>query len=190
MIYIVTPCSRPENLERVRHSIHFDKIDKWFIVYDNRKCEFKKKYSDDDPQIVEMECHDEGIAGHQCRNKALECIEKDGFVYFVDDDNVIHSNFWNFVFDPKKALVYTFDQQLNPPDSMFPDIRTGSLPFVDQIDMAQYVVHTSLVSNRRFLVNFYNADGRFVEDIVKTHASKWKYIPEIGCYYNFLKITK
>lgn len=155
----------------------FDKISKWYIVYDNRHFEFSKMYPDD-PQIVELECHEEGLVENQCKNLALDVI-RDGFVYFLDDDNVVHSNFWNFKFGGGEALVYTFDQQLSPPDKMIPEIRTGNLPFVDQID-------TDLIKDRRFLINFYNADGRFIEDIIKTYPTKWRYIDTLGCYYNFI----
>jgi hypothetical protein len=105
-MYLVTPCSRPENLDRIKESIQFDKIEKWYIVYDNTKFEFSERYKND-PKIVEIECHDSnGISGNQFRNKALDVISsthKGGFVYFVDDDNIVHSNFWNMKFDSKRS---------------------------------------------------------------------------------------
>lgn len=188
-MYLVTPCSRPENLDRVKESIQFDKIEKWYIVYDNAKFEFSRRYTD--PKIVEIECHDSnGIAGHQFRNKALDVIaqqRESGFVYFVDDDNIVHPNFWNIKFDPEEALVYTFPQQLSV-DGDIIKVRKGDLPLPGHIDMAQYVVHTDLIGNKRFVPDTYEADGIFVFEIIEVNIPKWKCFHDvIGCYYNFLK---
>jgi hypothetical protein len=183
-MYLVTPCSRPENLERIKQSIQFDKIEKWYIVYDNRRFEFSKRYEGDE-QIVEIECLDEGIAGHQCRNKSLDIILNSstrGFVYFVDDDNIIHPNFWNFKFDPGEALAYTFHQQVNSHN-----VRTGNLPIPGCIDTAQYVVHTDTIGKNRFISDVYEADGMFINSIVDENMSTWKFINDVGCYYNFLR---
>ena len=91
-IYIVTPCYRQQNLETIRKSIDFSVIHKWYIVYDtSRDRHYTKIFKD--PQIIELECSDFGIAGHPQRNFAIDIIE-DGFIYFVDDDNIVHPNCW------------------------------------------------------------------------------------------------
>jgi hypothetical protein len=187
-MYLVTPCSRSENLDRIKESIQFDKIEKWYIVYDNTKFEFSERYKSD-PKIVEIECNDSnGISGNQFRNKALDVIisiHKGGFVYFLDDDNIVHPNFWNMKFDSNEALVYTFPQQLDASR-----VRTGDLPLPLHIDIAQYIIHTDLIGKKRFILDRYEADGMFVYEIIDTNVYNWKCFHNvIGCYYNFLKQT-
>jgi hypothetical protein len=65
-LIIITPCSRPHNLQTMYNSINFDKIHLWCIIYDTRKIEFVKNFNHS--KIIELECKDEGTAGHQIRN--------------------------------------------------------------------------------------------------------------------------
>lgn len=175
---IITPCSRPENLEKIKESIDFDKIDKWYIVYDNRHFEFSKRY-ENNPKVVEIECKDEGVVGHQCRNKALDII-KSGMVYFLDDDNIIHPEFWNIDFQSGK--IYTFNQQRSSSD-----ILRGDNINVGKIDTAQFVFDKSLLNGLKFQKDIYEADGIFIQKLIEDNRTNWNFIDQIGCYYNKLK---
>lgn len=176
---LLTPCSRPENLERIKQTIQFHLIDKWYVIYDTRHFPFQKRFSH--PQIVEMECQDEGTVGHQIRNMGMNLIH-DGMLYFLDDDNVLHPFFWNVIANIQPGKIYTFDL-------LYQDgtILTGDKPKVKCIDTAQYIFDMQLVGNLRFDASLYTGDGVFIETMVDMHKDKWEYIPNVACYYNRLK---
>lgn len=174
---IVTPCLRVENLELVKGSIDFQKVHAWYIVYDCRKVPFKKHF-EGDPKIIELECTDEGCAGHPNRNVALEII-KDGLVYFLDDDNIIHPDFWNTEF--KLGKVYTFNQLRNKRNG---EVLSGRNPRPGSIDTAQCVFDASLLKGRRFKADAYDADGILIRELCT--GSDWEFIDRVLCYYNYL----
>lgn len=176
---ILTPCSRPENLEKMMQTIQFHLIRTWYVIYDTRRFPFKKRFNH--PQIVEMECKSEGTVGHQIRNMGLELI-CDGLLYFLDDDNVVHPSFWNVAETFQENKIYTFD--LIHQDGT---ILTGDRPVVKCIDTAQYVFDIRLVENLRFDASLYTADGVFIQTLCETHRDKWEYVRKIGCFYNRLK---
>lgn len=175
---IVSPCCRPENLPNMLKSINLDLIEKWYIIYDARHVPFQKIF--DHPKIVEMECHEEGVVGHQIRNMALDIIQH-GLVYFLDDDNIIHPYFWEVASNFIEGLVYTFDIVHSNGIK-----RIGDTPFTNFIDTAQYVFDIKLV-HTRFDVTDYRSDGHFIKSIVMKDHTKWRYIPKIASYYNYVK---
>lgn len=177
-VTIITPCSRPENLEKMKESMNFNKIEKWYIVYDNRKFEFSKRY-ENDPKIIEVECKEEGSAGHQCRNKALDMIDS-GMIYFLDDDNIIHPEFWNLEIDSGK--LFTFNQQRSSTT-----VFTGDNPTVGMIDTAQFIFDKSILGDLRFEKDKYEADGIFIHELIERAKDNWVFIDKIACYYNKLK---
>ena len=116
---IITPCSRPENLERIAHSISRGFINhgwhgglyggsglmdvRWWIVFDKNCLELNdinkasvkilsKKYKKLFPIILINDT--KGAAGHQHRNLVLDMLEEKGgskdWIYNVDDDNILH----------------------------------------------------------------------------------------------------
>jgi hypothetical protein len=185
-LYIVTPCSRPNSLDKLYASIDFSKIQKWYIIYDNRFFPFEEKYPDH-PQIRESSCNDYGVAGHQQRNIFLNKThksKKQGLFCFLDDDNIMHPNFWNIVDKFELGCFYTFDQARN--DHLGPvlpgnNVKSGS------IDTAAFVIDFKLVGNILFDVTKYDADGGFMEAVMRDNSDKHVYIPETACYYNFQK---
>jgi hypothetical protein len=173
---IVTPCIRPENLSIIKDSIDFTKVSKWYIVYDVRHVVFKKQFDDD--KIVELACTEDGIAGHQIRNMMLSKISH-GMVYFLDDDTVMHPNFWKLDFEYNK--IFTFDTQYNKLNVM-----QGNNPKVRFIDMGQIVFDIRLIGDLRFKTFMYDADGIFIEALCSKYKTNWKYIGKICSNYNSL----
>ena len=179
-IVLVTPCSRPENLEQIKASINFSRIDKWYIIYDTRHFEFEKHY-EGHPQIIELECKDVGVVGHQIRNMALGLLAT-GLVYFLDDDNTVHPNFWKIAERFNEGELYTFDMAYS--NGM---IRKGDNPTVANIDTAQYVFSMNLINTLRFDVSDYSSDGIFINSLWNANKDKWTYIPEVAATYNKLR---
>lgn len=191
-IVIVTPCSRPQNLQYIRQSIDLERIKRWYISYDcqDNKMEFVQRYPNE-PKIKELKCVRPSITGNGPRNEALDEISRaEGkcLVCFIDDDNKIHPDFLkkDFKFDK----VYTYD------------ILRGGAPYpgnnlkVGYIDTANYLVDIDLIGSSRWGTsneadgkdvrgkNSDASDANFIIPIIEKNKDKWEYIPEILGYYN------
>lgn len=181
---LVTPCSRPQNLEKVKASIDFARIDKWIIVYDVRNPTDRglpspsaSRYGGH-PQIVEMNCDRPGVVGNPGRNAALDIV-REGLVYFVDDDNAVHPDFWKL--DLQAGRINTWDMAYS--DGR---VLTGNTLVINGIDTAQFAFDVSLVRGLRFNVDQYNADGAFVESLHAANPGSNAYFPGVHAYYNRL----
>jgi hypothetical protein len=187
MLTIITPCYRQENIPKLFDSIRFEQIDKWIIVYDTTNNRKYDKLYDDNPKIIE--CFFEGgISGNPQRNYALSLVE-DGFIYFLDDDNIIHPNFWSIVKTLDPHFFYTFDQIGNE-YSYFHygcDTLYGNRIALLYIDTAMYIIHKKFIKDIKWREDLYNADGYFICDIFNNNIGAHKYINKIGCYYNYLR---
>ncbi len=63
-------------------------------------------------QIIEVDCKSSlnGVVGNTQRNYALSLVEDDNYIYFLDDDNIIHPNFWEIVEELETDTIHTFNQ--------------------------------------------------------------------------------
>lgn len=181
MITIITPCCRQENISKLFDSISFDKIHKWIIVYDTSKDRNYKKMYEDHQQILEVECNDVGVVGHPQRNFGMQLVE-DGFIYFLDDDNIIHPNFWSIIEVLKDDKFYTFDQLRDNQNK----ILYGNNIQVGHIDTAMFIFHKNHSKDIYWENNKYAADGYFISDILNKNSNSHVYINNICCYYNRL----
>jgi hypothetical protein len=186
---IITPCSRPANLKRIAESIQFDKIDRWYIVYDTSIAKgtttprtYEKQFLDN-PKVSELECS-VGCWGNPQRNLALSLVT-DGLVYYLDDDNIVHEAFWQELDSFDLDHLYSFDQYHCSKKTV---VKGGRLQ-EKYIDTAQYIVPRRLIGALVWdmLDGGCGSDGRFVEDLQRLHGSKHIYVQKVLAYYNFLR---
>jgi len=180
MLTLITPCYRQKNLSKMHGSIRFDLIDKWIIVYDTTYDRRYEKIYTDNPKILEVECSG-GISGNPQRNYGLNLVE-DGHIYFLDDDNIIHPNFWFVATRLAADYFYTFDQLRDNKAEVLPGFNIA----VDQIDTAMFIVHKNHVKNIQWCTDKYNADGYFICDINNQNKKAHIYINIVACYYNYI----
>jgi hypothetical protein len=187
MLTIITPCSRPENLKALRDSIDMDRIDRWIIVHDTTKSRGVYIPQFDHPKILEMghSSPPGTCSGNSQRNRGLAKVQH-GMIYFLDDDNIVHPDFWKIVPLFKEEHFYTFDQQrwdefVSTPGGIF----KGDTPRLRKIDTAQYVVDVRMA--RFWKEDDYKADGLFIEDIFLRFNQNHTYIPVVASYYNYLR---
>ena len=177
---VITPCSRPENLPTLRSSIDFGIVTRWIVVHDCQAKPFVKKLPDDD-KIQEVPCYFRSKSGNGPRNLGLSMVHE-GFVYFLDDDNVVHPKFWSCIVPLlKPSSIATFDMQYGNGT-----VLRGSDPRPQRIDTAMCAFDRALCTFEWDL-NEYIADGIFIEKLVKQNAAKWSYIPIVAAYYNRLR---
>jgi hypothetical protein len=148
---IITPCSRIHNLPALYESIEFDKINKWIIVYDTTVNSFCPSFLSH-TQIIEVDCKSSlnGVVGNTQRNYGLSLVEDDNYIYFLDDDNIIHPNFW------KHVLL-------------------GNRIEINYIDTAMYIIHKNMIEDIKWQEDLYAADGKFITDVYSTGKYKHKY---------------
>jgi len=185
-ITIITPCSRPENLERMVQSIDFNYIDQWIIVYDQKKVENNVNKFRSHPysaKIVEYIYTEENCSwGNGQRNYAMSKVEnKNTFLYFLDDDNIIHPNLYTLLQDINdEPLLYTFMQD------NYGTISTGDRLYISGIDTAMFLIHYDLCKTITWDVSKREADGLFFLECYHNNMNKHKYIEKVLCYYNYL----
>lgn len=181
MINIITPCSRPQNLPKLFGSIDFEKIHIWYIVYDTSNNRMFEKQFEGHPKITELECSKAGICGHPQTNYAIDLIT-DGYVYILDDDNIIHPEFWNIVSEFDGEHVFTFDQY-RPSENRN---LSGKEIIANRIDTAQFIVPAKLIGDVRWLEQQRGGDFHFINGIKQNHPTKFKYITGIYSYWNYI----
>jgi hypothetical protein len=182
MINIITPCSRPENLKTIEASINIpSKYYKWWIVFDDDK--IPDCYI---PALASVYAHKnpQSIVGNAQRNFALDMID-DGYIYFNDDDTVIHNMLWasiqNIIINHTNDFI-SFDQQWHNQTHRL----SGSNIKVNHIDSHNFLIHSKLCKHTRFYINRYNADGYFATECFALSESP-TYIPKYLSVYNALK---
>ena len=190
MITIITPCSRPQNLKEIYQSINWDKIHQWIIVHDTTKTRGIYDQVFNHPKIVEYgHMSPPGTcSGNSQRNAGLMHVTG-GMVYFLDDDNIIHPNFWTIVNKFDEDHYYTWDQLRQDMFANKPGgIMGGEEPRLRKIDTAQYIVPRHMC--RPWQEEPYWADGLFIEDIYERCKDQHVYLPIVAAYYNCLDDTR
>ena len=190
LITLITPCIRPENLPLILKSINFEHVCEWIIVYDTSKLPFfEKKNFDNNPKISEYFHTSGGISGNPQRNFALSVIKnKESYIYFLDDDNLIHPSLFNLNLLPNK--IYTFNQITSVHGTGM--ITSGTLRFkgnkiqLGHIDSAMGLFYYPLVKEISWKLDKYDADGYYFEECYLKNKENWIYIDKNLCYYNEL----
>jgi glycosyltransferase involved in cell wall biosynthesis len=184
---IITPCTRPGNLMRLKESIPFDHVDQWIIVYDESVTPNAHLF--DDARIQEYGCQGHSIAGNIQRNYALDKIG-DTYVYFLDDDTIMHPDMSEFLKTVEPNHIYTFDQQRNAKEFPFTEILKGDTIEMFRIDTAMFLIDSSLIQDIRWSVDEYTADAIFITECYSTHPESWIYVDRVLSYYNYLNDFK
>ena len=141
MLYIVTPCSRPENLATIRKSI--PEALTWVVMMDA-----STDHKAPSGANVTHYSRKTGFWGHPLRNEFLDLYQdsftEDDWVYFLDDDNILHPKFIQQLESLLclNAGIVTWGQEgrLRPTDQ----------PRVGNIDTASFMFRPSQLKELRF----------------------------------------
>jgi hypothetical protein len=176
---IVTPCSRPENLMKISKSINIPKENyRWIVVFDGTSLPLKN--------LIPVECetylhtNKESVVGHSQRNFALNLITE-GYVYFNDDDTIIHENLWENIKDLDNDFISFSQEHKNGQLRLL-----GNIIKVYSIDSHNFIIDRSLIGESKFDIKKYNADGYFAEECFKK-SKNYKFINKILSTYNSLR---
>ncbi len=189
---IITPCSRPENLEDVELSIYTAILHsfpytlsniRWIVVMDGVN---KPEINIELAEFHYLESGELGISGNPQRNYALDIIN-DGYVYFLDDDNKIHHQFIKYY----RSFISSYPDhgfivnQLNNDGSI--RLYAPDIPSVGNVDTAQFLLTREMIGDVRWDPFNYCADGKFISDIHKIYGDKIIKVNRNLSYYNELR---
>lgn len=177
---LITPSIRPANLLKIKESINFDYVDEWIIVYDGKKISENPHVfiNEGNPKIKEYLHTSEGTSGNPQRNYALDHVQnKDTFLYFLDDDNLIHQDLYKLLDIIDDGKIYTFDQE---------NRINGDIIQLGHIDTAMFLIDFKLCNKTRWVLNKYEADFYYINECYSKNKAKWVYVNNVLCTYNSL----
>lgn len=194
MFDIITPCTRPKNLGIMYESILNALPNKdfvWHVVFDTHV--LKQGEHDAVPSFPQVYTYEygpeDGVAGKAQINYILDHLSNttDTWVYVLDDDNILHPVFGRAVNSfieskqPQRALCLM--QQVTPDHFRTVEPARVKATFIDQ---AQYVLHRSLIGDRRYRQD-YCGDGQFIEQIYQDFPDEFAFLNYPASYYNYLR---
>jgi hypothetical protein len=182
-LIVITPCSRPQELVTLNRSITFRCT--WIIVFDAP--EVRATVDTADATVVLL-ASPGGIAGkHQVNTGLAYCREHglSGFVYVLDDDNVMHEDFFTgisaSIASGKRG--YIFQQQISPDKVRAVSPGTTRTGYIDQ---GQFILHTDLLRDTRYQQH-YDADGYLIEALFAQQPDEFEFVHKTLAYYNRLR---
>ena len=191
---IVTACSRPANLLAVGESLR--QLDaffewRWIVVLDEAKAR---------PEDVLVKPHVLDVApsdgeGFGQKNRGIELAGRETWVYFLDDDNLIHPRFGQsaaraiheYHADPA-AQVFVFKQHRADGSHR---LDAGPVEY-GRIDAASFLVHAAAIGTARFghLPNVRADDFYFIRELFRLRAHAFRFIHEYASYHNGLPAAR
>ena len=184
-INIITPCSRPENLHDIAESIIIPKEQyQWLVVYDaDTMPDIKLLPTNAIHTVKKVEG---SISGNGQRNRALDIIntDNDSWIYFNDDDTIIHPDLFQTIAQYQDKDFIHF-QQANKDGT----IRLYSNVIeVEQIDSHNFIFKAKLLGDTKWQLDKYDADGYFAKEIYAKSTAPL-YIEKVLSTYNCLRQT-
>jgi len=176
---IITPCSRPENLLTISKSINIPVENyRWIVVCDSEILPNNSLI----PENCEIYLHKNknSVFGNAQRNYAMDMITQ-GYIYFNDDDTILHSDLWNNVQNINSDFIVFYQAFKNNAIRLKSNIiSTG------HIDSHNFIVNYNIAKDIRWVLDKYDADGIFAtacynKSLLTTHIHK------VLSVYNALK---
>jgi glycosyltransferase involved in cell wall biosynthesis len=182
MLYILTPCSRPYNLKEMHATIPPQA--QWVICHD-----FDDAYIPELSNAIIMKVDKTGQYGVKARNHMLNTIpfKDEDWIYFLDDDNIIHEDFYKYIEFALKLDMYAMVTWAQVDNRGKPRLHSLVKPEIGAIDTASYMVNYKFAKNL-IMVQINIHDGIYAEECAKRGP-----VLTIGkalCHYNKLELSK
>jgi len=198
VIHLVTAVSRPENLPRIHKSISLaisrSKLKtKWILVVDDVSAipPAMDAILKDGAFEVEKIVHRDGKCsyGIDQKNAGMASIA-DGYYHCIDDDNIVHRNFFSgleraMTAHPGKR-AFVFGQQRW--DTIKSLVASPDRMEYGKIDNTMFAVHSSLIGSHRYdLSRSGREDFHFFRKLYDLHRDEFVFISETLAYYNYIR---
>jgi len=183
-LYIITPCSRPENLHTIAYSINIPKENySWIVVHDSLEIPDKKLLPYNSLHIASKV--EGSVVGHGQRNIGLDLVPRteENWIYFNDDDTIIYQDLWDNIQGKGADYDFIHFHQENKDHSIRLD---SGLVELCHMDSHNFIFKASLLGNTKFIISDYCADGYFAKEIYEKAKSPL-YIEKVLSTYNALR---
>lgn len=177
MIYITTPCSRPENLKII--SKYIPKDCQWVVIHDD-----KVKIEDDITNAIILKCEDTGFVGASGRNYFIDNwpLQDKDWLYSLDDDNIIHPEWYKNIkhlLDLDYSVIHWGQLNADCSIRLTPNIE------INKIDAACFITKWKFNKAERYNTEKYEYDGIYATTCKNNgpYLTLNKYLS----YYNYLK---
>lgn len=193
-IHILTRCSRPSNLLKVADSIPKKDDIVWHVIFDSTRLkdidvDLLTKLQDYNPRVY-FEYSQGGDYLYPQMSKIIKNNIKSGWVYSLDDDNILHEDFYEKITNSIDSSIdgIVFNQHVGGKDFTGVDVRYAKPENmkVRQIDLAQFVLNRRVFDRVEF-EGGYDADGRFIESVYESNPNSFLFIDTILAHYNYLQ---
>jgi len=159
-VNIITPCSRPENLEIIHASIKqvLHDVDwKWLVCFDGcvvKGCDPKNFENTSFFRVT----NEKSKSGNAQRNYCLTVLQNSGWVYFLDDDTIMHKGLREAV--TQDADMITFTQIDN---RGYIRLNATETPQVGYVDSGNFLVKAEIAKQVEWVLDAYEADGMYAK---------------------------
>ena len=184
-INIITPCSRPENLHIIAQSINLPQDQyQWTVIHDADKLPYTSLLPTNAIHTVKKV--EVSISGNGQRNRALDIIktDNDSWIYFNDDDTIIHPDLFQTIAQYQDKDFIHFQQE-NKDHSV--RLKSNVIE-VGQIDSHNFIFKAKLLGDTKWQLDKYDADGYFAKEIYAKSTAPL-YIEKVLSTYNCLRQT-
>jgi len=198
-INILTRCTRFNNLLNIKNELFKTEYDvTWHILFDMKKLieipiDLLSELYQNNIKLYFIDDSDNDYLYPQCG--LISSKFNSGWVYFVDDDNVIHEEFLDvlngLILINENKKIFIVSQKVDGKDFTKLDVRL-SLPENTKyqgVDIAQILFHHTIFKEYNF-VGHYSADGFLIEKIYKEKPEYFFWYNEILSYYNYFEPIK
>lgn len=199
---IITRCTRPQNLVKVRNSV-FSNVPEnlqinWHVLFDTAPlkdidAETLSEISEENTNIHFVQSGDGGLLYPQS-TELIKGFESNSWFYFLDDDNIIHEDFYQYIIEnnllSSDKLIHVVDQLVEGKDFTGLEVREASVDYVgfQKTDIAQVIIKSSLVTERGYEFGAsYAADGYFIESVLQDTPEVFEFHNKILSHYNYLE---
>ena len=179
---IIIPFSRKIiNLDAIVNSINSTNIEIIIVTSNDREDEVKE-WLPKDLNIKLYSTNEDTISGNNYRNIGVSKATGD-WIYFLDDDNILHPNFNDLLeFMDKDKDVIFFSQ-------IFANQQIRLMPItidIGGVDTAMFIVKKSVMDNHKWQEDAYTADGILAKELSEYNC---QYIYTPYCFYNYQQDT-
>lgn len=163
---LVTPCIRPQNLSAIAASIpvpsgHF----RWWIVLDGVDLPAGLEQQLPVEAVVLQHTDPASVSGNAQRNHALDAMGNRAghWVYFLDDDTLMHPDWWSVISAGAPADMISFGLQRTNGTTY----TSGFASRRGTTDTGNHLFHRPFIGDRRWSLSAYGADGEFIEGMAE-----------------------
>ncbi|MDB4587715.1 glycosyltransferase family 2 protein [bacterium] len=178
---LVTPCIRPENLGLIADSICIPSGGfRWWIVLDGVELSDEVRRVLPPEAVVLHHTDVRSVSGNAQRNHALDMMgnQSGHWVYFLDDDTVMHPEWWSWISAGSSADWISFGMQRSD-GTLYTD---GFARRKGRTDTGNHVFHRPLIGDKRWSLAAYGADGQFIESLAESPCSFRLINRPLSCY--------